>query len=86
MHFTLPRGSSNQLASTLSQHQGRKSPLLPLVAKSHPWNFTRAVSSGNHLGVPVLGLHTGTRLLSHRGVKRSASTESGSSWRHCVEE
>lgn len=55
MYFTLPRGSSNQLASTLSQHQGRKSPLLLLVAKTHFWNVTGAVSSGNHFTVPVSG-------------------------------
>lgn len=55
MYFTLPRGASNQLASTLSQHRGRKSPLLPLVAKSHLWNVTGAVSSENHLSVLYSG-------------------------------
>lgn len=55
MYFSLSKDSSNQLGSTLSQHQGRKSPLLPLFTKSHLWNVSGAISSGNHLSVPYSG-------------------------------
>lgn len=52
MYLTLPRETPNPLASRLSQHLGRKSPLEVLVSKSHLWNVTGAVSSGSGLSVP----------------------------------